>query len=301
MRAIEVGHAEELLGGALCVFAVLLADRERPVLAGLALGVAIANKEWALLAIGPVLIALPAARTRCLLSAAAAAAVLLAPILIAHASSFVSGASGVASANSEIFQPMQLFWFLGHHSASAARLLGAEKYDFRLAPTWIGRISHPLVIAVAPPLSWLTWRGLRARRLASAGDGARRGVLTSSLLLLALLLLLRCMLDTWDNVYYPLPFLLALLAWEAESGRAPALALLGVVLVWTNAWLSLHTSADVQAAFFLLWSLPFAAILGLLLFAPERALARGRVSSHRREDGAQEMIVKPFSSPLSTS
>ena len=65
MRALELGHAEELLGGALCVFAVLLADRERPVLAGLALGVAIANKEWALLAIGPVLIALPRRATRC--------------------------------------------------------------------------------------------------------------------------------------------------------------------------------------------------------------------------------------------
>ncbi len=126
-------------------------------------------------------------------------------------------------------------------------------------------------------------------------------MLSAALLLLALLLLLRCMLDTWDNVYYPLPFLLALLAWEAESGRAPALALLGVVLVWTNAWLSLHMSADFQAAFFLLWSLPLAAMLGLLLFAPERALAPHRRGLGRRVDGAQEMIVKPFSRPLSTS
>ncbi len=42
------------------------------------------------------------------------------------------------------------------------------------------------------------------------------------MLLLSLLLLLRCMLDTWDNIYYPLPLVIALLAWETCSlRRAP--------------------------------------------------------------------------------
>src|SRR5580692_9592738 len=58
LRALELGHPEELLGGALCVAAILLAAHERPLWAGLALGLAIANKEWALLAVGPVLVAL---------------------------------------------------------------------------------------------------------------------------------------------------------------------------------------------------------------------------------------------------
>ena len=34
LRALELGHPEELLGGALCVAAVLLAARERPLWAG---------------------------------------------------------------------------------------------------------------------------------------------------------------------------------------------------------------------------------------------------------------------------
>ena len=35
-------------------------------------------------------------------------------------------------------------------------------------------------------------------------------------------MLLRCVLDTWDTVYYLLPFVLALLAWEvARPGRPP--------------------------------------------------------------------------------
>ena len=66
LRALELGHPEELLGGALCVAAVLLAARERPLWAGLALGLAIANKEWALLAVGPVLLALPSRRALCM-------------------------------------------------------------------------------------------------------------------------------------------------------------------------------------------------------------------------------------------
>jgi hypothetical protein len=302
LRAIEIGHPEELLGGALCIGAVLLADRDRPLLAGLALGLAIANKEWALLAIGPVLIALPSRRLRCLLSAGAAGGAVLAPIALVHSGGFAASASSVASPTSVIFQPMQVFWFLGHHSASAARVLGAEKHDFRLAPTWIGQLSHPLVIAVGIPLTWLAWPARRgAHALREQSDDARRKILPKALLLLALLLLLRCMLDTWDNVYYPLPFILALLAWESESGQPALLALLSVVLVWTNGWLSLHTSADFQAAFFLLWSLPLACTLGLQLYAPRRAFAFGAHGTRAHQGGAQEMIVKSFSSPLSTS
>ena len=87
-----------------------------------------------------------------------------------------------------------------------------------------------------------------------------------ALLALALVLLLRCMLDTWDTGYYMLPFLLALFAWEicGESRRAPVLALVAVVLLW----IALHKlsadglSPDAQAAFFLLWSLPLSGVLG---------------------------------------
>ena len=54
------------------------------------------------------------------------------------------------------------------------------------------------------------------------------------LALLALLLLLRCVLDPWNTIYYELPFLLALLAWEAlqHAERPPVvtLALTAVVV-----------------------------------------------------------------------
>jgi hypothetical protein len=57
-----MGHPEELLGAVLCIAAVLVAMRGRAVWAGVLLGLAIANKEWGLVAVGPVLLALPRER-----------------------------------------------------------------------------------------------------------------------------------------------------------------------------------------------------------------------------------------------
>ncbi|HZL54530.1 MAG TPA: glycosyltransferase 87 family protein [Solirubrobacteraceae bacterium] len=323
IRALELGHPEELLGGVLCVAAVLLAARERPLWAGLALGLAIANKEWALLAVGPVLLALPQRRVLCLLSMSAVVGFLTVPLMLVGSGAFVAGARGVASPATVIFQPMQVFWFLGHHSANAGRLLGAVKHDFRLAPTWIGEVSHPLVIAVAAPLSWLAWRMRPSGgRSSTAGEHPGRGAVcqADALLLLALLLLLRCMLDTWDNVYYPLPFILALVVWESHAlARPPILALAATVLVWFNVWLSVHVSADAQAAFFLVWTLPLSAGLALRLYAPGLAGRRlGAVGAYLQADllwpaksrapaqparatAAQEMTVSSLGSPVNTS
>jgi hypothetical protein len=282
LRALELGHPEELLGGTLCVAAVLLAARDRPLWAGLALGLAIANKEWALLAVGPVLLALPSRRTLCMLSAGAAAAIILAPLALVGSSGFVASTRGAAAPPSTIFQPWQAFWFFGHHGAVVRGLFGTIKPGYRTAPAWAGIISHPLIVAVAAPLTALLWR--RERRQSDA------------LLLLALLLLLRCVLDTWDAVYYPLPFVLALVAWESlgDQRRPPILALASTVLASISfQWLPMHVSADAQAVFFLAWSLPLAGVLGLWLYAP------GMLS--RRSLPTQEMTVSSLGSRVSTS
>jgi hypothetical protein len=52
-----------------------------------------------------------------------------------------------------------------------------------------------------------------------------------ALLLLTLVLLLRAALDPWDNVYYHLPFLLALLAYEAHKRRWPVASTVYAILV----------------------------------------------------------------------
>jgi len=173
-----------------------------------------------------------------------------------------------------------VWWFFGHHGALVHGLFGTPKPGYRIGPAWAGAISHPLILATGLALTVALWlkRRRAARTLAMSGPIVRskETILSGrdALLALALLLLLRCVLDTWDTVYYPLPFVFALLAWEARGpvNRLPVLALSTTVLVWIGfQWLPSHASPDVQAAFFLAWSLPLAAALGLRLFWPNRS------------------------------
>ena len=110
---------------------------------------------------------------------------------------------------------------------------------FRTPPAWLGGRSHMLIVWLGLPLSLLALR--RHIRRADA------------LLLLALLLLLRCWLDPWDNVYYPLPFIFALLAWETSvARRAPIGAAAATAATWLIFWyLPNHIGVDAQALSFL--------------------------------------------------
>jgi hypothetical protein len=163
-----------------------------------------------------------------------------------------------------------VWWFLGHHGALVHGLLGAPKVGYRVAPSWVGMVSHPLILIVGFVLTVALW----LRRRGSRGSGPSLSA-RDALLALALLLLVRCLLDTWDIVYYLLPFNLALLAWEVRGlpERPPVLALSSAVLAWISfLWLPNHLSPDGQAAFFLAWSLPLAGLLAVRLYTPGRAL-----------------------------
>ncbi len=279
LRALELGHPEELLGACLCVAAVLLAapsasrrepslrapasrGRDRSLAAGMLLGLAIANKEWAVLAAGPVLLAVaPGRRWRCLAAACVSSAAVLAPLALASSGGFLASTRAAAAPTaSAIFQPWQLWWFFGHHVPLVFGIFFSHKTGYRVGPAWTAAVSHPLVLAAGLACAAALWP--RSRRIALPEGQA--------LLALALVLLLRCLLDTWDAVYYTLPFVLALLAWELgrRSRNPPVLALAVSALVWVS-FQSLpgRVSPDAQAAFFLAWSLPLAVWLGLRLGA----------------------------------
>jgi hypothetical protein len=269
LLALEVGHPEELLGACLCVGAALVAihhgeRRGGAIIAGALLGLAIANKPWALVAAGPVLLALPP-RRRLLggASCLAAAGAILAPLLLAPGGAFVANAKASASTGSTIFQPWQVFWFFGQHGALVHGLFGNPKPGYRIGPGWAGAISHPLVVLAGLALGGgALWPRARARAL--DGDGA--------LLALSLVLLVRCLLDTWNTSYYLLPFLIALLAYEARATdrqALPALSLAAVALAWASfKWLPGRVSADAQSALFLAWAAPLSAWLGVRLLRP---------------------------------
>ena len=254
-RAIEMGHPEELLGGALCVGAVLAGAARRPGWAGVLLGLAIANKAWAVVAIGPVLLALPAGRWRALAIAGGLAGAFTLPLLLAAPATATPHG---ASASGAMFHPWQVWWFFGDMDLPVP---GPDPRIARTAPGWLSPIPHPLIVGLAVPLSWLA-----ARRRADP------------LALLALLLLLRCVLDPWNNTYYVLPCVLALAAWEPlRHGRPPLLGLATVVATFITMERIFDVAPlDVVAASYLAWSLPLAAFLGWRLYAPAPA---GRASA----------------------
>jgi hypothetical protein len=273
LSALELGHPEELLGAVLCIAAVLCAMHERPVWAAVLLGLAIANKEWAVLASGPVLVALPGARVRTLLTAGAVASLVLAPFIVAASGAFVGQAAAGGLNIGTIFQPWQLWWFLGSHGHVVRGMDGNIKVGYRTPPGWISGVGHMVVVAVMPPLTLL---------YATVRDRLARRPPNGALLLLVLLMALRCMLDPWDISYYSLPFLFALVTWESLSfDRPPVLALMAAFTAWLIFDRMSVTSADMQALVFAAISVPTVAAIAVVLYGPavRRLLAPTRDAS----------------------
>jgi hypothetical protein len=255
LSALELGHPEELLGAVLCIAAVVCAMDGRSTWAAVLLGLAMANKEWA------VLVALPGRRVRTLVIAGAVAGIVLAPLIIDASGGFVGQTAATGLSTGSIFQPWQLWWFLGSHAHMVRGQDGNIKVGYRVPPALLGSLGHILIIAIMPPLS-LLYAGMRRRLARPAPNGA--------LLLLALLLALRCVLDPWDISYYSLPFLLALVTWESLSfDRPPALALSGAFVAWLIfERTSITLSADMQALIFAVVSVPAVLALMMALYAP---------------------------------
>jgi hypothetical protein len=270
-KALHWGHPEELLGAALCSGAVLAALRDRAVLAGVLLGLALATKQWALIAVLPVLFAASERRLLTLSLAGAVASALTLPLLLGNAGAFQAASVNAAGHAAQVADttPWNIWWPIAE--LSSVPVLG-ERY---LAPGWVRAISHPLIVLIAIPLSALLWR---------RGDRRR----DDALLLLALLFLLRCLLDNWNNDYYHAPFLLALLTWETVRRSGLPLLSLGVAaLVGLSFWPhydQIFSDSTPHAALlnsiYLSWSIPLAAGLALALYAPGRlAELRARMSA----------------------
>ncbi len=280
IRAGELGHPEELLSGAAVVAALLVATRGHSIWSGVLLGLAIANKEWAIVATGPVLLALPRDRIKALVAAGGVAAVVLGPLLLAGGG-FSSQLRAAASVNaaSPIFQPWQVWWFLGAHGHVVRMTFGTAPAGYRAAVEWAIAISHPLIVLISVPLTLLA--------------AAMRRRPHAPMLLLALLLLIRAELDVWDTIYYSLPFILALAVWEVQAHDRPPLgALSATVLAWTLfVWAPAHLPADQESMLFLATAASATCWLSLRLYAPTARLAGRRTRSRARRPPASRVLA----------
>jgi hypothetical protein len=271
--ALRVGHPEEILVACACIAAAVAAGRGRPGVAGALFGGAVASKPWAIVAAGPLLLALDHGRIRFLAFAGAVAAAIVAPLVL-HGGASVSATTTVAHSTGNLANPWQIWWFLGDHIGPVHRGLGHVRYDYRTEPGWVATISHPVVVAVPALVCALRYRTLRGRPWHDV------------LLLLAAVFFARCLLDTWNHHYYAFPAVLALGSWEVLARhRAPLAAwALTVLHFLTIAVLPSFATADVGSAVYLAWSLPFLGALMMSAFAPEQwaSLVRRVIRPARR-------------------
>jgi glycosyl transferase family 87 len=253
-EAIENGHPEEIFTAALAVGAVAAAVEHCARRAAVLLGLAVASKQWAVIAVLPMLMALPAARLRSAALAAVVAAVLFLPVIVASPGSFF-GVQSQAAGTGRVVTPWSA-WYPAAASETEVYVVDGRKLVAEVdnPPSLADPLSHPLIVllAFAVPLAV----GLRRGLPLSASD---------AFALLALVALLRCVLDPVDNLYYHEPLLLTLIGWDAFTARGlPLRSLLGTgiaVLFW-RAWHDLSN----PAAFNLVY-LSVAAGLGLALLS----------------------------------
>ncbi len=203
--ALVGGHPEDLLGAVLCAAGVVLAVKGEERWSAVLIGLAVANKTWAAVAVAVALVALPAGRRwRALLVIASTAGAVLIPVTAVRVLDSNGGVAGagaqLGAAVGNLSLPRDLLWWFGSHS-------------------WIVRESRWVLLAVTVCCA-LLWLAKRVRSQPATDAVAE------AMLMLALVLLLRCALDPWDNLYYSAPFLLALLTYETRRGRVPWLTLL---------------------------------------------------------------------------
>ncbi len=231
IEALQYGHPEEILTAALAVGAVACASEGHRGRTAVLLGLAVASKQWAVIAILPALMALPDRRVRTALTAVAIAVALTAPGLVAAPGSF-SEVNHNAASTGRIASSWSV-WYPVASVKTEEHRVGTETLIAHVheAPPLVGSLSHPLIVllAFALPLALALRRG----RFALSGADAMG--------LFALLALLRCGLDPLDNLYYHEPLLLALIGWDALSpGRLPLRALAGTAIAFFFRDWSLH-------------------------------------------------------------
>jgi hypothetical protein len=265
--ALRWGHPEELLGGALCVGAVLLAAYRRPVAAGLVLGCALATKPWAILAVIPVLAVARERRLALLGTAVGSAAVLTLPMLLGDPARFwrMAHIYGVAGTG---VTPPDIWWSYGHEGGILITPHGVQLQY--VVPAWVWSVAHPLAVVLGAAVAAGYWR-----MAAKSGSGVS---LSRALEVLALALLLRCVLDPTDYSYYHSPFLIALAASEAVGPRrypyAAAVSAAALQLL-TYAAPPHHGPGTLSVAY-LVWALATTAYLAGDLFAGESVVQQLR-------------------------
>jgi membrane-bound metal-dependent hydrolase YbcI (DUF457 family) len=175
-------------------------------------------------------------------------------------------------------------WFPFAHGVTAPTLTpdGVQSVTMYSLPKALGNLTHPLVALLA-----LVGVGAyRLRRRAAAPEEV--------LQLVALIFLLRCVLDPLTYSYHHAPFVVALVTYEALRRRVPVMSGIAIASLLTMTHvIAPMRSAELVNAFYLCWALPLAAALVLGVFFPERLDAIAARLTPRRVRSAARTAPLP--------
>jgi hypothetical protein len=268
VKALRVGHPEEILGAALCTGAMIAAMSRKGVLAAILFGLALTTKQWAIVIMGPILLAVLIYRLPRRRIAAALAVTCIAvtgPFFLSDPGRFLDAqdrAGSIPVTNWQPASPYSIWYpFTPAKEVRIRPLEGRSVLQVRPVPPFVAGIAKKLIVISA--LLVMIPLIMRRRRMSA----------TDPLLCLAFVLLLRCVLDPFDNAYYHLPFLYAFLAWESLTVRG-----VPVVALFVSFAFMLQTSlADMLTSIpsytthcivYLLWSLPLLGFMAVHLYSP---------------------------------
>jgi hypothetical protein len=245
--ALDAGHPEELLAAALAAAAVLAAAEDRATLTGVLLGLGLATKPWAALAVPAALLALKGGHRRALGLALALATVLIAPLAAADPHRLLDGSRELGR-TVRVYPPSAWWPFASPvHAPNLAGVAGAHAWSM---PWGLTRSAGELVAgALALGAGIVHVRRRRALPVEAA------------LAFLAAAMLARCVFDPMNLAYYAVPFVAALVGWETSIRRGlPVCSALVSVVIWGTV---MHTPANpvLACALYLAWSLPLMAYL----------------------------------------
>lgn len=215
-NTLLMGHPEDVTAAALAVASVVFAMRGHTGWSAVALGLSIGTKEWAVIAVVPVMFAVPGRRLRVGVVAAVLVVILVGLPWLADPAA-VGRAMDAQRTN--FLGPLHPLWPFG----VPVRLLSGGYLDTaRVIPWGISRTGvAALVLAVAALLGGAWYASIRRRRMS-----------VSPLCVLALLAALRCICDTAGQEYYWLAPLIAVAGWEAVEARLPVASLGVISAVW---------------------------------------------------------------------
>jgi hypothetical protein len=258
-RTLQLGHPEEALAAALGLTAVILAGERRPIAAGVALGLAIGTKEWALLLAPAVVFAGSAIDWRRTLGVALVAVALTSGVMaIGNAGAFRAAHEGQRAGDTHTVTPASVWFRLGDKRIIGHA--GGEDFFKVYPPKLVGRWCRPFVILLAALMIPLFLR----RRGFESPDALALG---------AALLVLRAILDTQTFSYHLVPMLMATAAWEVFARRRfPVVAIAAMAAFQLTVHVVVPKLSSYQFnSIYLAWTLLLLAILGAAAFRPRAA------------------------------